>query len=301
MKVEQAARQPQRVIVAVKWGPLDGRKVVISPGEVVCVGRSERAGLVVPHDALMSAAHFEVSWDGVECRFRDLKSAKGTLINGETGVSAGGVANGDWLKAGGTVFTVHLEGATPARDDDEWGEDDENRSEQEERERLKAANDVLVVLSKTAETETLYAVLDGARDKRIRELLRESVEEYRSLYEGVQGEALSEVAPYLVQLPSGSRLLDALVQEGWGKRWGIYLTSSQPLKEVRKHLRRFLLVEEEETGRRLYFRFYDPWALRVFLKTCSPAQVGAFKELIKYFIVEENWDTPDSALRYLQC
>jgi hypothetical protein len=32
------------------------------------------------------------------------------------------------------------------------------------------------------------------------------------------------------------------------------------------------MVEEEETGERLYFRFYDPGALRVFWRTCTGRQ-----------------------------
>lgn len=303
--MEYAARQPQRVIVAVKWGSLDGRKVVISPGEVVCVGRSERAGLVVPHDALMSAAHFEVSWDGVECRFRDLKSAKGTLLNGEAGVSAAVVVNGDWLKAGETVFTVHLEGATPARLQkivDEEAEVDvkggakNEASDQtakavkiiEDRRVREAVQKALAMLKAEADKEPLFAVLDRARDKRIGELLQESVEEHRSLYDGVQGEALAEVAPYLVRLPAESRLLEALVQEGWGKRWGIYLTSKQPFKEVRRHLRRFLMVEMEETEELLYFRFYDPRTLRTFLPASTRMQSCDFFTKMSSFIVESE-------------
>ncbi len=41
---------------------------------------------------------------------------------------------------------------------------------------------------------------------------------------------------------------------------------------MRRHLRRFLLVEDDETGERFFFRFYDPRTLRVFLPTCTPRQ-----------------------------
>src|SRR5262249_39807517 len=109
--------------------------------------------------------------------------------------------------------------------------------------------------------EPLFAILDAARDPRILALLVNSKEERPSLYEGAQGDRLAAVAAYLVQLPSASRFLDTLVQEGWGKSWGIYLTCNQPFKEVRKHFRRFLLVKTEE-GKELYFRFYDPRVLR---------------------------------------
>src|SRR5258707_590612 len=128
--------QPQRVIVAVKWGPLDGRRAVLSPGEVLRVGRGERAGLVVPHDRQMSALHVELTWDGARCRFRDLKSASGTLRNGESGFVEGDLANGDWLKAGETVLTVHIEAATPARDSGGDEEDEAARARRRARAEL---------------------------------------------------------------------------------------------------------------------------------------------------------------------
>ena len=48
--------------------------------------------------------------------------------------------------------------------------------------------------------QPLYAVLDAARDIKILAVLMESKEEHQSLYEGVQGAQLSQVAPYLVRL-----------------------------------------------------------------------------------------------------
>ena len=68
--------------------------------------------------------------------------------------------------------------------------------------RAKVALDALIELDRP-----LYAVLDAARDDRVLTVVRESVEEYRSLYEGIEGEALAHVAPYLVSPPKGSRLL----------------------------------------------------------------------------------------------
>lgn len=268
--------------MAVKWGPCDGRKAVLVPGEMIRVGRSELAQIVVPHDTQMSSVHFEISWDGHECRFRDLKSARGTLLNGEPGLLEGVVASGDWLKAGETVLSVHREGATPPRSDDDEAKTSVARA------RAAAAEEALVQLRGAASREWLYAVLDGARDDRIHELLRESVEEHGSLYEGVQGAALAEVAPYLVCLPAGSRLLDSLVREGWGRRWGIYLTSPQPFKAVRRHLRRFLMVTDARTEERLYFRFYDPSALTIFLRSCHPGQASEFFDEIGAYLSEDG-------------
>src|SRR5262249_7801469 len=111
----------------------------------------------------------------------------------------------------------------------------------------------------------LYGVLDAARDERALVLLRESIDEFCSLYDGPQGHALAAVAPYLVRFSPNSRLLRALLEEGLGGSWGIYAAASAQLVAVRRHFRRFLMVEDETNGKRLYFRFYDPRVLRDFL------------------------------------
>ena len=284
----------QRVIVAIKWGTSAGRKAVVAPGQLVRVGRGALADLVVPGDPQMSSVHVEIAWNGERCTFRDLESARGTSRNGEPGVVEGELRHGDWLKAGDTVLTVHLEGATqPPRiemDDDVDDEDHEPdaaalRERDERREQESSAAKALPVLQET-ENQPLYAVLDSARDRRILELLRESVEEHHSLYDGIEGETMAHVAPYLVRLESDSRLLAALTREGWGKRWGIYLTSPQPFKSVRRHLRRYLMVERQDNRERVYFRFYDPAVLRVFLPATTVRQRAELFGAVDQFLFE---------------
>jgi hypothetical protein len=280
-----------RVIVAIKWGLSAGRKAVVAPGQVLRVGRGTLADLVVPNDPQMSAVHLEVAWDGARCSFRDLQSARGTTRNGESGVVEGEIRHGDWLKAGETVLTVHVEGATPPpletdEDDvDDADPEDAQRQREERRERGENAERALAALQEAA-TKPLYAVLDTARDRRILELLRESVEEHYSLYDGVEGETLAHVAPYLVRLAPDSRLLAVLAREGWGRRWGIYLTSPQPFKSVRRHLRRYLMVERQESNERMYFRFYDPAVLRVFLPASTVMQRSELFGAVDEFLFE---------------
>ena len=71
-----------------------------------------------------------------------------------------------------------------------------------------------------------------------------------------------------------SALLDKLVLEGWGKRWGIFCISHERFAEVRRHFRRFLMIELEESGERVYFRFYDPWVMKLFWSSCDARQQG---------------------------
>jgi pSer/pThr/pTyr-binding forkhead associated (FHA) protein len=246
-----------RAILSVRWGPLASRKVLIEPGAAVRVGRGERCDLAVPHDARMDAAHFELGWDGALSTIRDLGSAGGTMLQGAP-VTRGHVPHGAWIRAGDTVFMVHVEGRTaraPSMDPPELAQ---------AKERARGAL--------SAEPLPLFALLDAARDDRILEILRESPEEHRSLYEGAQGDGLAEVAPYLVALPRGSALPARLVDEGWGRSWGVYLASRRPLKEVRTHLRRLLMVRLDDGEGRFYFRFYDPRVLRDFLPACSVRQ-----------------------------
>lgn len=286
--------QAQRAILEVRYGPLRCKKAVLAPGERLRVGRTERASFVIPSDEQLSGAHFELAWDGATLRIADLQSTTGTLVGGAP-VTAGVLKNGDWIRAGRTDFMVFLEGATPPPepddDDDEEDEEDEDavlareaKAREEERRRYWKGQ-AKIALERAG--EPLYAVVDAARDDRILVLAHESVEEYRSLYEGVEGETLEDVAPYLIALPPGSRLLDALIEEGWGKRWGIYLASRLPFRDVRRHLRRFLMVEQDETGDRMYFRFYDPGVLRAILPAFTPMQYGDFfGDVVSVYVAE---------------
>jgi pSer/pThr/pTyr-binding forkhead associated (FHA) protein len=262
----------RRLILEVRFGPRQGDKSVLEPGQSLRVGRALPADLVVSADDRMSPLHCEISWVGRRCRVRDLGSAQGTLLNGER-VDAGEVRHGSWIRAGNTLLMIYVEEHTPPR-----------RGSRVDMTGIKAR--ALAALA--AADQPLFAVLDAARGERIRELCRESVEPYRSLYEGMRAEPLADVAPYLVRLSRQSRLLEHLVREGWGRRWGIYLTCPRPFRELRTHLRRLLMVENQNTGMPMYFRFYDPMGLRVFLAGCTPRQRAELYGDISSFWVEER-------------
>ena len=251
-------RSRARAILEVVWGPLGGRRVIVDAGTVLRVGRADPSGLVVPGDRNMSGVHFAFGWDGASGRVTDLGSSTGTWIDGQP-AAEGRVGDGSWIRAGDTVFRVHVEGAVA-------------RPAAVDRSMEGAARAAQIAL--VAEPLPLYAVLDAARDPRILDLLRTSACEQRSLYDGLQGQILAGVAPYLVALRNGDPLLASLVHEGWGKSWGIYLACHRPMVEVRRHLRRLLMVDMEEPAgrRRVYFRFYDPRVLGSFLPEANARQ-----------------------------
>jgi hypothetical protein len=261
----------RHAILQVRWGPLAHQKTLIAPGQVLRVGRAPSSGLAVPHDADMAEEQFELSWSGKRGWLHGLPGAT-TLLDGEA-IEQGEIFNGTWLRAGQTDFSVYFERTTPPPE-----------PEQPDPPALVAhkARALEVLREQKA---PLYAIVDTARDKRLLELLHESVEECHSLYEGPQGAALAEVAPYLVSLPDkDSWLLEALVQEGWGAHWGVFLTSALPVLQVRRHFRKFLMVEAEGVEGRLYFRYYDPRVLGAFLPTCPPESRKEFFGDIESFI-----------------
>jgi hypothetical protein len=110
------------------------------------------------------------------------------------------------------------------------------------------------------------------------------------LYDGRSATEMASVAPYLIDLseiPRAQPVLERLLVEGWGKSWGFYFTCPRRLEfdRIRKHLRSFLKVhvEGEED---MFFRFYDPRVLRVFLPTCTTEQRAEFFGPIDAFYVE---------------
>src|SRR5262245_17895263 len=188
-----------RVVLAIESGPDRGQRRVLQPGDRVWVGQPGAADWGVGGDILLSDRHFVVECGQHVCRLRDADTHFGTAVNGARRQQAE-LRDGDRIVAGWTTFTVRVEPSAepvpgPA---------------------APAADPCLVARQLRAQPRSLYAILDAARDPKVLELLRASGEKYQSLYEGPEGEELAAFAPYLVELPPASPLLDRLVSEGWG-------------------------------------------------------------------------------------
>ncbi len=140
-----------------------------------------------------------------------------------------------------------------------------------------------------------YAVLDGAMIPELLPKLYEREPEYECLYRGELAPDIAEVAPYLVLLESASNFTNWILEHGWGKNWGIFATSAADLRQMRRHFRTFLIVHDEE-GTPLYFRYYDPRVLRVYLPTCNAEELTEmFGSVTSYLLEDEDSNT---ALRF---
>jgi hypothetical protein len=60
---------------------------------------------------------------------------------------------------------------------------------------------------------------------------------------------------------------------------------------VRRHLRRFLMVEAEGDRQRMFFRFYDPRVMRTFAEVITPEQrVDFMKDVEAFFFPGAHGD-----------
>lgn len=256
------ASRRRRGILQVWSGPGSFRKLILEPGVPQTVGTAG-ADLVVDGDEPRSP-QFEVVWDGVAAHVLAIEPH--AIRVGGVSALLGELANHGWMSAGDTTFRFFVEDYTPTP---------------ELRTPTPGAE---AALERLHGRRGLYAVLDAARASRVLVLLNEAVDAHASLYDGEGGRAFDDVAPYLVQLRPDSQLLVKLIAEGWGDAWGIWIVGGGEFEAVRRHLRKFLKVDDRAGGRRLLFRFYDPRVLRSFVEVAKPAQAdeltGEFEELL---------------------
>lgn len=255
-------------------GPRAGEKSHLKPRQVIHIGRRSDLDSAHPDDGHMSGVHFSAEFDGVACQIKDLNSRNGTFVNGIRIQEARLICN-DLITAGETTFLLTSAGS----------------------ERDGAADPQGQLLSFLQHNfQPLFAIVDAARDRYALALLMQSQAQYQSLYEGPSGVTLSDVAPYLVQLPPESDLLRLLVKEGWGKSWGVYLKCAAEFQEVRRHLRHFLEVRQPD-GEQMYFRFYDPRVLRTYLPGLQPDEARAFLGPIHCYLMEDK--EPNTLLQFM--
>lgn len=268
-----------RLTLEIPAAPDGPQAYTIEPGTEVRFGRSAPSEIVLAWDPALSRRHFAVTFDGETGQLRDLGSTHGTIVNEtQADETAIGLKDGDQIIAGGTIFRVHLRAT---------GEAIASESEP-----IPPAVAVLRGLE-----EPLFAVLDAARDPLVLGLLMQSAERYQSLYEGPKAQRYATIAPYLTALPKDSPFLVELIQKGWGKSWGIFLTCDRPFEEVRKHLRRFLTVEMEgPPARGVLFRYYDPRVMRLYLPTCLGDELPGFFGPIGRMLMESR--NPDVLLDF---
>ena len=142
-----------------------------------------------------------------------------------------------------------------------------------------------------------YALLDGASIPELRQILHALKPEHECLYIGALSDDMAEVAPYLVQLEPEAAFTKTVLEQGWGKHWGVFVAAEAGLRDLRQHFRRFLTVYDPD-GKALLFRYYDPRVLRSYLPTCNAEEIGKMFGPVKAFFAEA--EKPGVLLRFEQ-
>lgn len=277
----------QRLLLEVWSGPDAGLSYAVEAGETAVVGRMSPCEFLLPNDMTVSRRHFSVSFDGREGRILDLGSSHGTTLNGGH-VEEAALGSGDLIGAGTTMIRVRVTTAAvprPVASADLATADFPTPAFGAAEEGPAPSGRVLAFLRSQA--RPLFLILDAARRPEVLIRIDECPDQKGSLYEGRQAVEMAQVAPYLVSLPKTSPFLDRLIAEAWGNCWGIFLTSEAPFEAVRRHLRRFLVVDLPGKGRH-YFRFYDPRVLRTHLPSCTVESRAEFFGPIDSYLIEDD-------------
>lgn len=111
--------------------------------------------------------------------------------------------------------------------------------------------------------------------------------DYISLLNNDSISSNDSVAPYIFRFEPHSTFAKWYMENGWGKGWGVMARSYASLDELRVHFRKFILVINDD-DQEIYFRFYNPRVLSIFLPTFTSYQLKDFFGPVDYFMIEDE-------------
>ncbi|MCF6191212.1 MAG: DUF4123 domain-containing protein [Cocleimonas sp.] len=110
---------------------------------------------------------------------------------------------------------------------------------------------------------------------------------YASLLEGKMAEELETVAPYLVELSSESKHLDAIL-ESYGQNGCVFFCTPLEFEEALERVREIFIVQDEN-GAEGYLRFYSPDIFRTLIDKHNLEHLQLmFKQIMYYYCEAEN-------------
>jgi hypothetical protein len=139
--------------------------------------------------------------------------------------------------------------------------------------------------------QQLYAVLDGASMPNLLALFARQRVTHVCLLPGELDPELAQTAPYLARLEHGSAFAELILARGLGQHWGILAATDANFLTLRMHFRKLVSVWDPD-GKPLFFRYYDPRVLRVYLPTCNAEELAElFGPICAYYAEGETADT----------
>jgi hypothetical protein len=121
----------------------------------------------------------------------------------------------------------------------------------------------------TLEGTQVHMLADGAADPQLAARIRLGKLDHDCLFAGPLTARLQAAAPWLVHLSAVSAQTRELIGRA-ARHQGILVSAPAHVstRQLRLHFKKLLWVRDE-SGRELYFRFYDPRVLAIYLPTCT--------------------------------
>ena len=133
-----------------------------------------------------------------------------------------------------------------------------------------------------------YIIVDGASKYFDSQFFVENSIELKSLFKVPIESTLNVVSPKLSLQSIYSLDKSNILLYLSGKAFFIILEYHGDFEIIYNHFRRLIIVENEDDFTKLYFRFYDPRVLRIFLPTCSANQLEELFGPVDRFICEDE-------------
>lgn len=116
----------------------------------------------------------------------------------------------------------------------------------------------------------LFAVIDSTCNATIEAKAQELGPRALPIFQDPDEAQHWPVAPYIFQVDP--QTLAWIAANIWMKPWGVFAMSKGSLEDLRRHFRRFLIVELPD-GERWFFRYYDPRILKIYLPACNESEL----------------------------
>ena len=135
--------------------------------------------------------------------------------------------------------------------------------------------------------DTVYLIVDSARDKSIFHTLDLTVQHKGGLFEEEFLADLGDVSPYLLKYNYNIDFFKWFINNYIEKNCGVLLTSPVMETTLLRHCRD-IFNATNETGEEFFFRYYNNYTLNAYLSTCTEEQRKTFLGPIDSFILNNE-------------
>lgn len=121
--------------------------------------------------------------------------------------------------------------------------------------------------------QPMFALVDAAAGEDAQRMIYEYPENKLCIVQGWKQDMYSGFSPWLLSLKIERPSFEKMINQFWGKSWGIFLSSSLSESKLIDHFYQNWFVTLPD-GSRQYFRYYDPRVFRSFFQVALVEQLN---------------------------